>query len=99
MSNYKRTVFYIGVTSDICSRLIQHKSRHYKGFTKKYNCIYLVYYIEYDSIEEAIRQEKRLKRWHRSWKINLIKEMNPGMKDLSTDFLDARDILKVAHRS
>ena len=37
-------------------------------------------------VESAINREKQLKRWHREWKINLIKEMNPNFKDLSLDW-------------
>ena len=56
------------------------------GFTKKYNVDRLVYYELTDSIDTALNREKQLKRWHRDWKINLIKEMNPQFKDLSTDW-------------
>ena len=31
-------------------------------------------------------REKQLKRWHRDWKINLIKQMNPEFNDLSADW-------------
>lgn len=53
---------------------------------KKYNVNRLVYYELTDSIETAINREKQLKRWHRDWKINLIKEMNPEFRDLSLDW-------------
>ena len=69
-------------------RLIQHITGWYPGFTKKYKCKYLVYHELYDSIELAIAREKQLKRWHRSWKINLIRKSNPTMKDLSDEFID-----------
>lgn len=53
------------------------------GFTKKYNVDRLVYYELTDSVDAALNREKQLKRWHREWKINLIKEMNPEFNDLS----------------
>ena len=86
MTNYSETSFYIGVTSNLQKRVWEHKNKVVEGFTKKYNVDKLVYYELTDSIESAINREKQLKRWHRQWKINLIKEMNPDFKDLSLDW-------------
>ena len=83
MTNYSETSLYIGVTSNLPKRVWEHKNKVVKGFTEKYNINKLVYYELTDSIESAISREKQLKRWHRQWKINLIKEMNPDFKDLS----------------
>lgn len=83
MSNQKRTVLYIGVTSDLISRVLQHKSGHGSSFTKKYRCVDLVYHEQFSTIEEAISREKQLKNWHRDWKWNLIKSQNPELIDLS----------------
>ena len=68
------------------NKVWEHKNKVVKGFTEKYNVNKLVYYELTDSIETAINREKQLKRWHREWKINLIKEMNPEFKDLSLDW-------------
>ena len=86
MTNYLETSLYIGVTSNLQKRVWEHKNKVVKGFTEKYNVNKLVYYELIDSIETAINREKQLKRWHREWKINLIKEMNPEFKDLSLDW-------------
>ena len=86
MTNYQQTSFYIGVTGNLQKRVWEHKNKVVEGFTKKYNIDRLVYYELTDSVETAINREKQLKRWHRDWKINLIKEMNPEFKDLSTDW-------------
>ena len=86
MTNYLETSLYIGVTSNLQKRVWEHKNEVVKGFTEKYNINKLVYYELTDSIETAINREKQLKRWHREWKINLIKEMNPEFKDLSLDW-------------
>ena len=83
MTNYSETSLYIEVTSNLPKRVWEHKNEVVKGFTEKYNINKLVYYELTDSIESAISREKQLKRWHRQWKINLIKEMNPDFKDLS----------------
>ena len=86
MTNYSETSLYIGVTSNLQRRIWEHKNKTVNGFTKKYNVDRLVYYELTDSIETAINREKQLKRWHRDWKINLIKEMNPEFRDLSLDW-------------
>lgn len=86
MTNYSETSLYIGVTSNLPKRVWEHKNKVVKGFTEKYNINKLVYYELTDSIESAINREKQLKRWHRQWKINLIKEMNPNFKDLSLEW-------------
>lgn len=79
---------YIGVTSDLVKRIFEHKNGLLpKSFTGKYKLKTLVYYQLFETMEEAIRQEKRLKNWHREWKDNLIKEHNPNWFDLSEDIL------------
>ena len=89
MSNIKRTVFYTGVTSDLKERVEQHKAGVGSVFTSKYKLYYLVYFERIFDIEEAIKREKQLKRWHRDWKINLIKSLNPEMLDLTYTGLPA----------
>ena len=86
MTNYSQTSFYIGITGNLQKRVWEHKNKFVEGFTKRYNIDRLVYYELTDSVETALNREKQLKRWHRDWKINLIKEMNPQFKDLSTDW-------------
>ena len=83
LTNYNETTFYIGVTGDLQKRIWEHKNKVVEGFTKKYNVDRLVYYELTEDVESALNREKQLKRWHRQWKINLIKEMNPELNDLS----------------
>lgn len=83
MSNKNRTVLYIGVTSDLQTRVLQHEAGTYGGFTKQYNCSDLLYYEFFDHIESAIVREKAMKKWNREWKDNLIKEVNPDLKRLN----------------
>lgn len=85
VSNYKRTTFYIGVTNNLERRLYEHKSGIIGGFTKKYSLKYLVYFEQCTRIEDAITREKQLKNWHRDWKLNLIKSINPTLKDLDAE--------------
>ena len=90
MSNKLRTVLYIGVTSNLYNRVYEHKNNEGSQFTTKYNCVDLIYFECYMSIEEAIHREKKLKKWKRSWKEDLIKKSNPQLKDLSTNIEDYR---------
>lgn len=83
MANVHNTAFYIGVTNNIVKRLFEHKTGIIEGFTKKYKIKKLVYLEEYKNINEAIQREKQLKNWHRDWKINLIKKVNPEFNDMS----------------
>ena len=86
MTNYNETTFYIGVTNDLVRRLSEHKNKMQEGFSARYNLNKLVYYEQTPSIESAILREKQLKQWHRDWKINLIKSVNPEFRDLSNNW-------------
>jgi len=89
LTNDLHSVFYIGVTNNLEKRVYEHKHKVVKGFTQRYNLRYLVYFEVHNSILEAIQREKQLKNWHRDWKLNLIKSVNPQLKDLSLSFYDA----------
>ena len=73
---------YIGVTSDLVRRIYEHKEGLVEGFTKKHGVHRLVYFEQHTEIEAAIQREKRLKKWNRAWKIQLIEESNPNWVDL-----------------
>lgn len=75
-------MLYIGVTSDLYKRVVQHKIGEGSQFTKKYSLSSLLYYEEFSGITQAIAREKQLKNWHKEWKWNLIKGLNPELKDL-----------------
>ena len=82
MANERNGTIYIGVTSDLLKRVLQHKQNLFKGFTKKYLIHQLVYYEVSDSINSAIVREKQLKKWKRLWKLKLIESINPEWEDL-----------------
>lgn len=86
MSNKNLTAFYIGVTNDLERRVKEHKLGNGSGFTSKYKLTHLVYYELISDIKIAIAREKKLKNWHRNWKLDLIKELNPKMVDLAIDW-------------
>ncbi len=74
---------YIGVTSDLYVRILQHKDGTYEGFTAAYDCKRLLYFEGHDDIRVAIAREKQLKGWRREKKLNLIRTVNPEFKDLA----------------
>lgn len=82
LASKKNGTLYIGVTSDLRSRVWQHKNKVVPGFTEKYDANILVYYEQGESILGAIQREKQLKKRNCSWKIRLIEEKNPKWKDL-----------------
>jgi putative endonuclease len=84
--NEKNTTSYIGVTNNLERRLYEHQHQLVPGFTKKYNIHKLVYIEETNSAYSAIAREKQLKNWHRAWKLNLIKQDNPTLADLSVSW-------------
>ncbi len=82
LTNYKNTVLYLGVTNDLKRRVKEHKDGTNKGFSKKYKCNKLVWFEEFEDIRFAIEMEKKMKKWKREYKENLINEKNLEWKDL-----------------
>jgi putative endonuclease len=78
---------YIGVTSNLIARIWQHHEGLADGFTKKHNVKQLVWYEIHRDILAAITREKQIKKWNRSWKIDLIQEQNPQWLDLYDDLV------------
>ncbi|MCP3462724.1 MULTISPECIES: GIY-YIG nuclease family protein [unclassified Bradyrhizobium] len=73
---------YIGVTNDLVRRVAEHRLKLVDSFTKEYDIVKLVYFEQFDDPENAIKREKRLKKWKRAWKIALIEKDNPNWNDL-----------------
>ena len=82
VTNKKEGALYTGVTSNIIQRIYQHKNTVVDCFTSKYKLDKLVYYEQHSDIHEAIKREKRIKRWYRKWKIELIEKDNKNWQDL-----------------
>ena len=74
---------YVGVTSDIYTRVQQHKNATFEGFSKEHDCTRLLYYEQHEDIAQSIAREKQLKGWRREKKLNLIRTQNPTFKDLA----------------
>ncbi len=82
LASQRNGTLYVGVTSDLSRRVYEHRCGNVPGFTAKYGVKLLVWYDVYDFIDDAIRQEKRIKRWRRAWKLELIERLNPDWSDL-----------------
>ncbi len=87
LASHRNGTLYVGVTSDILRRIYEHKNDVTGGFTSTYNVKTLVWFDETPDITEAIRQEKRVKKWPRAWKVNLIETHNPQWRDLYPELL------------
>lgn len=86
LASQKNGTLYIGVTNDLERRVLEHKQKRNEGFSSRYNVNMLVYFESFQYINDAILREKRLKKWNRQWKINLIEEENKDWNDLSEDW-------------
>ena len=84
MANKKNGTLYVGVSNDIVRRVYEHKNKFFPdSFTAKYNCHMLVYYEDFQYVNDAIEREKKLKSGSRAQKIKLIESINPEWLDLS----------------
>lgn len=82
MANRMNGTLYIGVTSDLVKRAWEHREDVVEGFTRRYRVHKLVYFEAHDDIRAAIHRETQMKRWNRSWKLELIERSNPQWRDL-----------------
>ena len=82
MADRYRGTMYVGVTSDIAARVSQHRQRQGSDFCRRYGLHRLVWAEKGDPIEDCIALEKRLKKWRRPWKIELVEKSNPDWRDL-----------------
>jgi putative endonuclease len=88
----ERQTHYTGVTSNLESRVRQHKNKLVPGFTAKYDCTTLVYYEVTNDVWEAIAREKQIKGWVRRKKVALIRSINPAFDDLSIEWSPPNEV-------
>lgn len=81
-----RGTIYVGFTNDLHQRISQHKTKKIPGFTAKYNITRLLFFQEFERIEDALEVEHTIKGWRRSKKLDLIRTINPHFEDLSKDW-------------
>ena len=82
MASRLRGTLYVGVTSDLPKRVWEHREGVVDGFSQRYGVKTLVWYEIHGDAESAITREKQLKKWNRSWKLELIETANPQWRDL-----------------
>ncbi len=85
LASHRNGTLYAGVTSDLPKRIWQHRNHVVEGFSSKYGVGQLVWFELHESMESAILREKRIKKWNRAWKIDLIEADNPVWRDLWPD--------------
>lgn len=86
LSNKKNGTLYIGMTNDLETRLFEHKNKIIEGFTKRYGLDKLIYFEQFQFVNDAIKREKQLKNWNRQWKIDIVEKDNKEWEDLSSDW-------------
>ena len=77
---------YLGVTSHLVQRVHQHREGLIPGFTREYGVKMLVWFEQHATMDTAIQREKRIKKWNRAWKLDLIEKDNPDWRDLAENF-------------
>ena len=82
LAHRRHGVLYAGVTSNLIGRTWQHRAHAVDGLSAKFNVTRLVWYELHDTMESAIAREKRIKKWRREWKVQLIEKDNPNREDL-----------------
>ena len=87
LASKRNGTLYAGVTSNLVKRVWEHKQHTVDGFTRKYGVTHLVWFEVHETMDSAIRREKAIKNWRRSWKINVIETTNPQWRDLYEDLL------------
>lgn len=85
LSNYSRSIFYIGSTEDIDKRTVEHKAGEGSKYTREHLLIHLVYFENLSSLSNAIIRENQLRHMTQEDLKELIKSANPRMEDLSSD--------------
>jgi putative endonuclease len=86
LASKRNGTLYTGVTSNLISRIHQHREGTVKSFTSTYDVKLLVWFEGHETMESAIAREKQLKNWQRNWKLDLIEEANPSWRDLAVEF-------------
>lgn len=87
LASERNGTLYVGMTSDLATRIYAHREGAVEGFTKKYGVKILVHVEAFSELEEARSRERLLKRWKRKWKLDLIEEHNPQWRDLYDDIV------------
>lgn len=86
LASRKHGTLYVGCTADLSRRIEQHRSGAVRGFAKDHGVLRLVYAEPHPTLEGARVRERRIKRWPRAWKIQLIEKRNADWADILETF-------------
>ena len=87
LASRRNGTLYVGVTSDLARRVWEHRSGAVSGFVQDYAVYNLVFAEFHETMSDAILREKRIKRWRRAWKLELIEKGNPQWRDRYNDLV------------
>jgi putative endonuclease len=85
LASRRNGTLYIGMTDDLVRRAWEHRTGTIPGFTRKYGIKMLVWFEQHETRESALQRERQLKKWNRSWKLQLIERFNPSWEDLADE--------------
>lgn len=86
LASRRNGTLYVGVTSNLMQRVAQHREGSISSFTRHYDVKRLVWFEPHATMAEAILREKRIKKWRREWKLDLIEGENRDWRDLAEEF-------------
>jgi putative endonuclease len=90
MASKRNGTLYLGVTTNLPQRALQHREGKIEGFSQRYGCKLLVWFEQHQEFTAAIAREKDIKKWRCAWKLALIEKTNPQWRDLYADFSNPR---------
>ena len=85
LTSRRNGTLYTGMTDDLVRRVWQHRTGAVPGFTNEYGVKTLVWYEQHETRESALIRERQIKNWNRTWKLQLIEQLNPRWRDLWDD--------------
>jgi putative endonuclease len=85
LASRRNGTLYTGITTNLAARIEEHRQGRASKFTRKYGVTRPVHFELFEDIGEAILREKRIKKWKRAWKLDLIEQYNPDWRDVSGD--------------
>ncbi len=85
LASRRNGTLYTGMTDDLIRRAWEHRTGVVPGFTKKYGVKLLIWYEVHESRETAFQRERQIKKWNRTWKLEMIERSNPSWRDLGNE--------------
>ena len=76
LASRRNGTLYVGMTDDLVRRTWEHRNGVVPGFSRKYGVKSLVWYEVHDTREAAFQRERQIKKWNRTWKLELIEKAN-----------------------